>query len=600
MIGNNAHVKVLAQSLIKPSSNYQEWLLAKEILHLAPVDQEWSNISHAFANNVCEHYRTICNERDIDGFHESQRTFEHLADNECVARHLIDIQISHLVSFVKNDRISIQPALQAICQSQELVGVTIDTPHCLAILRFQRLILLKTTIPQDLLTILLVLNTILAGSSSAEVAKNSSSIVQFLLETAMPFSKELVEPLWLQLTMHQMDGASSTEMVLLFVLKWMRRPENFRFLIHRDDYWRCIFDGLSSSIPSTAKISLFTLIQTIENIEEPIQNTLFYFDPSTASRSRKAWTLLATLFQIFVIQSAENQASAAKQQLFLLVKERELIGMHWISCLYYQGLANHSEAIRRLLFNSLLEMERPSLVDLLSTTSGRIVDAVYEFAKLGKRFTITKEVKHPDCTHYEKIVTIFSCCTRNESSLRALKVVFESTGLDMSRSAVIEGLQRGNATLSNQHLRIILRVGATPYETQIRRYYFSLQLLHLLCNCEWETVSCELFESAFLAVLGYNEQLVDSSEARRVAERAEGNLKHYKAHLSNLLSKCEAMDAFDTNDVANILRVHGSPYLLDVLSKGIQRNSIAFLRTFGRIQMSSSSNIQGGLIYSKH
>ncbi|KAH3667021.1 hypothetical protein WICMUC_005368 [Wickerhamomyces mucosus] len=132
--------------------------------------------------------------------------------------------------------------------------------------------------------------------------------------------------------------------------------EVFENQLNFNQYWRFIQLGLTSDIHEHRKYALSILKLSIQQINKDISNDFIEFNVSDELQNVRNWKRFCTLYEIVGVDTALNQAEAAKEDILNLLSLKSHIKPSWGLALLCTGFKGNMEAVRKFALGLMYQV----------------------------------------------------------------------------------------------------------------------------------------------------------------------------------------------------------------------------------------------------
>lgn len=202
------------------------------------------------------------------------------------------------------------------------------------------------------------------GIDDRDIANLTSKLLRWRMSSiAKDIDEQLIWKIIFTLLKTNQDFHKSHAFIL-----WLRYVNTnltdskiFQELIHDDEYWLLLQDGLISDSHEYRKFCLSILQCSLESINTNFKNNYVSWDITQREKYLKEWSRFMTLYEILGIDTSLNQAEAGKNDMTGLISPKALIPPSWGWCLLSTGLNASLESVRRFTLKLLLSIPHDNL-----------------------------------------------------------------------------------------------------------------------------------------------------------------------------------------------------------------------------------------------
>lgn len=195
--------------------------------------------------------------------------------------------------------------------------------------------------------------------------------------------------------------------------------EVFNAQLQKDSYWTFIQRGMGGTIHEHRKYCLSILKLSIQQMKIDVDNNLMFFSRDKSSQILEEWKKYCTLFEIIGIDTALNQAKAAKNDIDQLLSPDSFVKPSWGMVLLATGFKGSMESVRKFSLNIMLEAP----VERLPIYANEYLASVFlRYAVEAPHFLVKKVNNKLNC-EYGVILQVF--ITKLLKSLKAGREKFE-------------------------------------------------------------------------------------------------------------------------------------------------------------------------------
>lgn len=303
---------------------------------------------------------------------------------------------------------------------------------------------------------------------------------------------------------------------------WLRYLTNFsskqltseilNHKLQKGQYWRYIQNGMGSTVHEHRKYCLSILKLSIQQLDIDVDNEFMYYNKESSSQILEEWKKYCTLFEIVGIDTALNQAEAAKSDIHQLLSPDSFVKSSWGMVLLSTGFKGSMESVRKFSLNIMLSCS----VDRLPIYAHEYLTSVFlRYAVEAPHFLVKKTNNKLICEYglrLENFIISLLKSLRNSDKFEQvvsqlldllvdLTSIFAPARLYLSLG-LLKGL-KGKQILDQSQVQKIYRLFDSMAEDEV--FEKSLQTIHLKMLCHLKRDTGLLLESLtkFIQYNGY-------------------------------------------------------------------------------------------------
>jgi len=257
--------------------------------------------------------------------------------------------------------------------------------------------------------------------------------------------------------------------------------------LRKEQYWKFIQRGMGSTVHEHRKFCLSILKLSIQQMHIEVDNELMFYSKEKSSQILEEWKKYCTLFEIVGIDTALNQAEAAKSDIHQLLSPDSFVKSSWGLVLLSTGFKGSMESVRKFALNIMLSC---SFERLPIYAHPYLTSIFLRYAVEAPHFQVKKLNHQLRCDYGLKLETFIALLLK---SLRSQADKFEQTVTQLLELLVdvctifaparvyltlglLKGL-KGTQCLDDSHAKKLFRLFESTAEDQI--FENILQTTHL-------------------------------------------------------------------------------------------------------------------------
>lgn len=370
--------------------------------------------------------------------------------------------------------------------SLDIVDSEIDLQYSLTLLE-KIFILEKIEISKDLDSLILILLLI----NDEDISIQTSKALRWRSTSFLPHENLIWDIIFNLLNSKENYHISNGFIQWLrFLINLNNQPSlKFNELIEKNEYWEFIQLGLISSIHEQKKYALSILRLSIQLTKIDLNNEFVSFDQSTKDSNIDQWKRFCTLYEIIGIDTALNQAEAARNDILRILSSDSYIKPSWSLSLLSVGFKANMESVRKFSMNLIYDID----VENLSIFNNKLLTNVFlKYLIEASHFQVKKINNKLTCLYGERLENFIKdvlLSIKDDDSLLSLidnlidLLVYSRSYFGPARiyltSGIIKGLKFKNILTKVQILKIYKLFNSTSEDESFEIYLQSLHLFFL-------------------------------------------------------------------------------------------------------------------------
>ncbi|CCH42275.1 tRNA guanosine-2'-O-methyltransferase TRM3 [Wickerhamomyces ciferrii] len=331
---------------------------------------------------------------------------------------------------------------------------------------------------------------LLLGSEDSRISIICSKILRWRSESLSNIEGFLWDVLPLLVNSDKVQTTNGYILWLRYLLNISNKKfksDVFQSKLISNDYWLYIQKGLGSSVHDHRKYSLSILKLSIQQIDTEIDNDFVKYNQQNSGAILDEWKRYSTIFEIIGIDTALNQAEAAKNDIIQLLTPDSYVKPSWGMVLLSTAFKGSMESVRKFALNIMYSTP----ADQLSIYSHEYLTSVFlKYAAEAPHFQVNKVDQSLTCEYGIKLRDFIENLLK---SLKTSETKFEETVtllldllLDLrstfapARFYISYGLLRGlkgKNIFTQKHVFKIIRLFESTSEDEV--FETSIQTIHL-------------------------------------------------------------------------------------------------------------------------
>lgn len=144
-------------------------------------------------------------------------------------------------------------------------------------------------------------------------------------------------------------------------LEKLKESNEFQDLLSMDKYWWKLRDGLISQIHEHKKFSLTLIQMSVRSLSRNLETPIISWDVSKEDQYLDSWKRFCTLYEILGIDTAMNQAEAAKNDLIKIFNPDSLLPIPFALTIPSVGFRAAMEKVKKFSLNLLFALPEKSM-----------------------------------------------------------------------------------------------------------------------------------------------------------------------------------------------------------------------------------------------
>lgn len=220
---------------------------------------------------------------------------------------------------------------------------------------------------------------------------------------------------------HRSNGYILWLRFLSRISKKNEKSEALESQLRNENYWINIQKGMGSEVHEHRKYCLSILKLSIQQLNIDIDNELVFYSESNSTEILEEWKRFCTLFEIIGIDTALNQAVAAKNDIHQLLSPNSYIKPSWGIVLLSTAFQGSMESVRKFALNIMLSTP----ADRLQIYVHELLTSVFLRQAVEAPYFVVKKVGDKLECQYGRMLEKF--ITNLLRSLKGTENLFEQT-----------------------------------------------------------------------------------------------------------------------------------------------------------------------------
>lgn len=274
-------------------------------------------------------------------------------------------------------------------------------------------------------------------------------------------------------------------------LEVLKSSSEFQALLSQEQYWWLLRKGLISLVHEHKKFSLTLIQMSVRSLSTNLSTPVISWDVSKEDEYLDSWKRFCTLYEILGIDTAMNQAEAAKNDLIKIFNPDSLLPVPFALTIPSVGFRAAMEKVKKFSLNLLFALPEQSM-SLFKYDMKFISQVFLPFTMKSNHFSaITKQDGTFECDFADKLKNFISNCITSldddsdvsEMIQNILSVLYEDRlTFGIARIfitwGVLIGLQKSQSlALNNSNVQLLNKLYDSDAEGGILQT--TLQTIHL-------------------------------------------------------------------------------------------------------------------------